>query len=307
MRCAIFILVAVLGVPSALIGGPCHPVTGDRIRASDLARIFPVFSSLDPELTIAYAPVPGASRSFTAARLRRLARRHSLPDSGITGTCFEWPMEVLTAERVLAAVCRGLQVPEAEVELVDFSRIRVPKGKLRFRRSTLSRFSVSRSKAPLLWRGTLDYGNRHSMGVWARIRVWVRKPRVVALRDLPSGRPIQAGDLKQTVTRKIADTEEMAESIDQVVGARPRRTIRAGQPLPISVLRLPNDIERGQLIQVEVISGAARVLFEAKAESGGRRGARIYVRNPVSGKRFVAMVETKGKAVVRAGVSGKGS
>jgi hypothetical protein len=59
------------------------------------------------------------------------------------------------------------------------------------------------------------------------------------------------------------------------------------------------EIERGDQIAVEVRSGAARVAFDAKAESSGRAGDSVLVRNPENGHVFQAKVEAKGKVLVQ--------
>jgi len=62
----------------------------------------------------------------------------------------------------------------------------------------------------------------------------------------------------------------------------------------------PREVERGDLVAVEVHSGAALVRFEAAAESGGKAGELVVVRNPANGARFHARVVAKGKVLVDA-------
>ncbi|HEV2201294.1 MAG TPA: flagella basal body P-ring formation protein FlgA [Bryobacteraceae bacterium] len=59
------------------------------------------------------------------------------------------------------------------------------------------------------------------------------------------------------------------------------------------------DIQRGQKVAVEVTSGAARLRFDADAESSGRAGDTVLIRNPENGRLFQARVEGKGKVVVQ--------
>jgi len=59
------------------------------------------------------------------------------------------------------------------------------------------------------------------------------------------------------------------------------------------------DVRRGDTVAVEVRSGGARLKFASRAESGGRAGESVMVRNPVNGRIFRAVVEEKGKVVVR--------
>jgi hypothetical protein len=69
-------------------------------------------------------------------------------------------------------------------------------------------------------------------------------------------------------------------------------------PVAKSATSIP-EVRRGEKVSVEVTSGAALVHFQADAESGGRTGEPVLIRNPESGKLFQAMVEGKGKVVVQ--------
>lgn len=77
------------------------------------------------------------------------------------------------------------------------------------------------------------------------------------------------------------------------------RTVPVGAtPIPKAAPSIP-EVRRGEQVSVEVTSGAALVRFQADAESGGRTGDSVLIRNPESGKLFQAMVEGKGKVVVQ--------
>ena len=65
------------------------------------------------------------------------------------------------------------------------------------------------------------------------------------------------------------------------------------------MLTTPREVERGDKIAVEVSSGGALLAFEATAESSGRAGDSIVVRNPENGRLFQAKVEGKGKVWVK--------
>ena len=59
------------------------------------------------------------------------------------------------------------------------------------------------------------------------------------------------------------------------------------------------DVERGDPVRVEAGSGPVRLGFDARAESAGRTGDMILLKNPLNGQRFQARVEGKGKASVK--------
>ncbi|MGH9664535.1 MAG: flagellar basal body P-ring formation chaperone FlgA, partial [Bryobacteraceae bacterium] len=87
-------------------------------------------------------------------------------------------------------------------------------------------------------------------------------------------------------------------AVDDVLGRKPARLIRAGQIISPGMLKNPDEIERGDAVSVKVLSGGAQLRFEARAESSGGRGEIIAVQNPVSGKKFEAVVQRKGKVLV---------
>lgn len=299
-------LITVLSALSVVPACPtdCHVVEGDRILASDLARINPAFAALDPGMIVAYTPSPGLKRILTARQLKRLARRHGLSGDGIERMCFARATEPLGPERVVEALLKALGMPQAEIELIDFSRRDVPKGELQFRRTGLRR---PLGDTPALWRGVVWYGSRRSLPIWARLKIRLGWRQVVALRDLTPAQPIAPGNLQVVAVEGFPPTEQPATSIEEVAGSRPRRRIAAGEPLLPSALTFPHDVERGSKVRVVISSGAARIQFEAEAEAAGSRGDRIPVRNPVSGKRFTATVRAKGEVVVRTGNREEGS
>ncbi len=59
------------------------------------------------------------------------------------------------------------------------------------------------------------------------------------------------------------------------------------------------EVRRGDSVGVDVQIGAAHLMFIARAESEGRAGESVQVRNPATGHVFPATVAAKGKVVVR--------
>jgi flagella basal body P-ring formation protein FlgA len=92
----------------------------------------------------------------------------------------------------------------------------------------------------------------------------------------------------------------VAHSIDEIDGRIPWRPIAKGSEIQLAWLRLPADINRGDTVDVEVRSGAARLSFPAIADAGGHTGDLITLRNPSSGKHFKALINGRGRALVDA-------
>jgi hypothetical protein len=58
-------------------------------------------------------------------------------------------------------------------------------------------------------------------------------------------------------------------------------------------------VGRGDTVRVEVRSGGVLLAFDAAAESSGRAGEAVIVKNPANSRRFQARVEGKGKVSVQ--------
>jgi flagella basal body P-ring formation protein FlgA len=293
-------MILTLQVVAAALGAACLEIPGERILARDLAGAVPGFSALPPELPVGFAPAPGARRILTRQGLERLASQHGLAITSAAEICLERPMESLTQERVLGALRTALDLKDAQLEVLDFSRHPVPRGELEFPRSGLAPPAAARSLASLLWRGRVRYAGGRSYPVWARVRISIPGQQVVAVQNLTAGRPIEAAQVEIVTAELNPFSERPAGALEQVIGRLPRRSILSGSPLVPSGLAARKQVERGEMVSVEVFSGAAQLSIQAQAESGGNAGDVIALRNPATGRRFPARVEGERKAVIHA-------
>jgi flagella basal body P-ring formation protein FlgA len=126
-------------------------------------------------------------------------------------------------------------------------------------------------------------------------------PRVVAAETLKKGEAIGASQVRVETADGFPIAGDVAQTVDQVVGRAPMRAIAPGTEVHLGLLMVPPDVNRGEMVEVEVRSGAAHLAFTGKAESAGRSGDTIVIRNLSSNKVFQARVEGKGKAFLDAG------
>jgi flagella basal body P-ring formation protein FlgA len=284
------------GLWRAALAG-CIPVPGERIVARDLARALPAFAALPPDLALGYAPSPGAVRTYAAAEVSRLARRYGLTVEPGAQACFLGPVETLTGERVAAAMQAAM--PGARIEVLEFSRQPVPPGELQFPLSGLAASPVSGPPPVVLWRGHIRRPGQDDFPVWAKARIRVSGTRAVAAEALPPGRPIA----RAQVRLEAYEGPVPFPALSEVVGRAPRRPIAAGEAILPQWLEQPKEVLRGERVRVEVRSGQTRLLLEGQAQSAGRRGETIPVRNPASGRVFRARVQERGRVAVTAGGS----
>jgi hypothetical protein len=146
--------------------GVCLPVDGDRILMRDLAAAIPAFTGADGEQSIGFTPAPGTERRFSAGELIRLAERYGVAAEP-TPVCFARKLEAPTKDRLLAALRQALP-PEAQVEVVDFSRFSIPQGQIEFSREGLSTAPLVSVREPVIWRGRVKYGPTQSVPLWVK-------------------------------------------------------------------------------------------------------------------------------------------
>jgi len=269
----------------------CHLVEGDRISGKDLAMANPWFAGLDPALEIAPTPLPGVPRVFHPAELMRLGRSNGITWAApVSEVCFERATEPLTAEELLPVLRSALGIDGARIEILDFSHAGVPKGKMEFTRSGLSAGGV--------WRGQVVYAEARSVPVWARVRVSVERTWVEANETLPAGKPISRAQLVERSGPRFPFGPVALDSMELAAGREPIRTMKPGEAIFASVLISPREVERGDRVEVVVMSGDAKIELLAEAETSGRFGELVMVRNPDNGRHFQARVDGKDKVLI---------
>jgi flagella basal body P-ring formation protein FlgA len=281
---------------SSIASAGCLPVTGNRILGSDLARANPQFSALPASLTVGYAPAPGAKRIYAATDLERLGRANGIPLTNPADVCFEVPMQQIREEDVVAAMRRALPAGAA-LKIVELAKPDVPAGQLEF---PVAGLEPSTPSAPgtQLWRGYVKYAETRKAAYWARVEVTASFTAVVAIKDLPLNKAIDAASLRTEMRTGPLDREQSAVRIDDVIGRVPRRALKAGVPIPLALLVDPPEVHRGDPVKVEVQSGPAHLQFEAIAENSANEGEMVELRNPSSGKTFRARLSPGSKVTV---------
>lgn len=278
---------AAFAVPACLAVSP----GADQILIRDLAGAFPGLVPAAPDLAVALAPAPGVERVFRLPELRRLAARFNFPAAPASEICVVRPVSPPDPALFLAAMRREL--PQATIEIEDYSRQPVPAGDLAFPAS-----SLRRAPRETLWIGTVRYGANRRFAVWARVKLSIPVERVVAAADLAPSRPIDPAQLRVETREESFSGSVFPKSIEEVAGKWPRVAIQAGSAIRAVDLQVPPDVVRGETVHVEVRDGGARLSLEARAEASGSRGDTIPVSNPASNRRFRARVEGKGRVSV---------
>jgi flagella basal body P-ring formation protein FlgA len=272
----------------------CHVIDNDRIYGRDLAAAEAAFEALPPNLEVGLAPVPGQQRIFRSEELTRIASAHGIDGGSNQPICFAWKLKTPDRADILAAMNETLANRNAAIELVDQSNTPLPQGKLSFPLSGLS----GTSDGPVVWRGSISYGNGRTLLTWARVRISIRERHVAAAEILHPGDEIRARQLKLVDYQGPLTREHHFTSLAELAGMTVRSTVNPDVSLVETMLRERKQVERGDLVQVTVQTERTRVEAQGVAEEGGTSGSLITVRNAKSGRRFRARVQEKGKVLV---------
>ena len=293
------LLLGMMNYPAA-----CQIINGEKILGEDLAKTLPIFSAVPRDTIIGYSPAPGTRRMFAASELARIAARYTLTIPPDTQACFEWEMRPLTEEAVAAAIRETLHAPQARVDILAMSKAPAPEGNVVFPLNAIPTSGPGDPATPVTWNGYILYADARRFNVWARVKVSATMTRVVVVQPVPADEAIAARQVRLEAYDEFPLQNGIARSLEEVVGRVSRRPLRAGLPIHLSDLSEPLQVHRGDLVQVRVISGAARIELEARAETPGRQGDVISLRNLQSDKMFQARVEGKQRAILLAGASG---
>lgn len=180
MRHALFLILA---AALARAGDACVSVDNLRVTAADISAAIPAFAALPPETMLGYAPTPGLTRWWRGAEVARLAARYTLAAGTLPDFCVVRPTQLYTPAEVAAALQAAL--PEgARLEVVDFCRMPMPKGRLAFQLRSLQRSSSPSAAAALLWRGQVVFDGARSAPFWATVRVSSARTGLYAAREI---------------------------------------------------------------------------------------------------------------------------
>jgi flagella basal body P-ring formation protein FlgA len=278
---------ALLAVAGCLAVAP----EADRIEGRDLAAVYPELAAAAGDTALAPAPEPGFTRIFRGPELRRLAARFAVPGLIDREICVTRKTMPVDPARLVDAMGRSL--PEARIELLDYSRQPVPEGPFHFDPRALRG-----SPTAAIWPGWVEFAAKRRFTVWAKVKLSLKVRRVLAVADLVPGRPIPAASVAETLIDALPSAVPYSESAAAVIGRWPRVAVPAGGAIRADQLEPARPVMRGQTVTVEVTAEGARLEFEAQAEAAGDTGDVVPVRNPSSHKRFLARVAGPGKVLV---------
>ena len=254
----------------------CLVVSSRKILAGDLAAAVPAFQALDPATPLGFAPLPGTRRVLSGRELRLIARQHSLDpgEQSFPDVCVTRLVQLLTREQVEAALEGSLAMPDARIDVVEFSNQPAASGPsgvpaVRFEPAPARCIPITRSSGGAVSSttaaGARAYGLRCG-SVWSGPG-WSRP------RTSPAGEPIRAAAGSGRERPECSRFPPLNRFRPNRSQARSRAVASAqGQRIPADALQdLPMWI-RGETVHVSVIEGAR--LGHARCRGALRRQQR---------------------------------
>jgi flagella basal body P-ring formation protein FlgA len=272
----------------------CHLIKSDWIYGRDLAAAVPALATISPDSKFGLAPIPGQQRVFRPAELKRIASANDSTAQISEDICFAWDLAVPDRSQMLSAMQKELANRNPSIEIVESSLMPAPQGEYRFPLSGL----IVGSDKPSVWRGFVVYAGEKRFPIWARAVVKVKEPHLITTADLHEGDSIRLNQLKIESYEGPVHRERYCTDPAQIEGLLLRRPLAVGTPLMDDMLEAPREVNRGDIVNAIVQTGAARLEVQGVAEADGRKGQVISVRNPRSGRSFHAVVEEKGTVLV---------
>ena len=206
-------------------------------------------------------------------------------------------------ERLEHATRAAFAPRDVAIEILNHAPNPLPPGAPEFTRSGLPRPPIANPGAPVKWRGSLQLPTGRTIPIIVTALVREQQTWVEAADTLPSGQVVAETQLRLRSELRFPSAAELVASIVDVVGMRPRRTVRRGETLTPALFVPAPAITRGDLVTVQVVSGAVTLAFGARAEVDGRPGDYIVVKALDPARRHKVKVAEKGKVIIDAKTS----
>ena len=247
-------------------------------------------------------PGPGGRIIVEAAQLNAIARQFDVAWRSVSRAdraVLEWPGRPMRKEQaveaVRAAVTAGGASDDVDIDLPGFNPPIVPtEGTTAATVSQLD-YDANSGRFTAALTITAEGMDPIDTRISGRADAVVEAP--VALTRLPPETILRAEDIRFAhVHASLAN--EVARSVDQIVGMELRHPLAAGQPLRLADLIRPPLVQRGATVRIEFSSAGLSVTGQAIALDAGADGEQIRVQNITSHAYLFAQVTGPGQVRV---------
>jgi flagella basal body P-ring formation protein FlgA len=248
-------------------------------------------------------PEPGGRIVVESAQLNAIARQFNVAWRSVSRAdraVLEWPGRPLrkedAIEAVRIAVTAGGASEDIDIDMPGFNPPIVPAEVTTV--STVSQLEYDSNTGHFTAALTItaDGMNPIDTRISGRVDEVVEAP--VALTRLLPETVLRADDVRVARVRAAVLPNEVARSLDQIVGMELRRPVAAGQPLRLVDLVRPPLVQRGATVQIELSASGLSVTGQAVALDAGAEGEKVRVQNMTSHAFMFAQVIGPGKVRV---------
>jgi flagella basal body P-ring formation protein FlgA len=239
------------------------------------------------EKVLGPGPDPGGRIIIEAAQLNAIARQFNVAWRSVSRAdraVLEWPGRPLRKEEAVDAVRMAVTAAgvaeDIDIDLPGFTPPIVPVEGTPI--STASQLDYDGTTGRFTAELTViaEGMNPIDMRVSGRAEAMVEAP--VALARLLPETVLRLEDVHLGRVRTAIAQNEIAQTMDQIVGMQLRRPVAAGAPLRLADLVRPPLVQRGSTVQIELSSSGLAVTGQAVALDAGAEGERVRVQNTTS-------------------------
>jgi flagella basal body P-ring formation protein FlgA len=248
-------------------------------------------------------PDPGGRIIIEAAQLSAIARQYNVAWRSVSRAdraVLEWPGRTLRKEEAVEAVRIAVTASGAsedvEIDLPGFNPPIVPVEGATI--STVSQLDYDSNTGRFTAALTVVGEGMNPIDARISGRVEAMEEAPVALTRLLPETVLRPDDVRIARVRTGLLRNEIARSVDQIVGMQLRRPVAAGQPLRLADLTRPPLVQRGSIVRIELSASGLIVTGQATALDAGAEGEQIRVQNITSHAFLVAQVIGPGQVRV---------
>lgn len=247
-------------------------------------------------------PEPGGRIVVEAAQLGAIARQFDVgwrPASPADRTVLEWPGRPMNKDDAIEAVRQAITAAGAaddiDIEMPGFTPPIVPVEVKAV--PVVSRLDYDRNTGRFNADLTITAESMNPIDTMISGQAVEMLEAPVALTRLLPETVLRAEDVRIARVRTALLRNDVARSLDQVIGMQLRRPVAAGQPLSLTDLVRPPLVQRGATVRIQLSVGGLSVTGQAVALDAGAEGEKVRVQNLTS-KAFL-FAEVTGPGQVR--------
>jgi flagella basal body P-ring formation protein FlgA len=229
-------------------------------------------------------PEPGGQITLEAPQLNAIARQYNVAWRSVSSADrakLEWPGRPLRKEEAIEAVRIAITAAGAaddvEIEISGFSPPLIPVEAVAASTTAQIDYDSSSGRFTAALSITGERMNPIHIRVSGHADAMMEAP--VALTRLLPETVLRADDVRIARVRSAVLQNEVAKSMDQIVGMQLRRPAAAGQPLRLADLVRPALVQRGSIVRIELLSSGLSLTGQATALDDGAEGEKIRVQN----------------------------